>query len=66
MKVIIKQVQQFLDEQYKGKVTDLSPLSGGEWSDAFAFKHQDRDYVARFGKHREEYFVAGVSARCHT
>jgi hygromycin-B 4-O-kinase len=55
MKVIIKQVQQFLDEQYKGKVTDLSPLSGGEWSDAFAFKHQDRDYVARFGKHREDY-----------
>lgn len=34
--------------------SDLEPLSGGEWSTAFAFREGDREYVVRFHERRDD------------
>jgi len=55
MQLTIKQVQQFLSKHYESDVTDIKVLSGGQWSQAFAFKQAGHDLVIRFGQHEEDY-----------
>jgi hygromycin-B 4-O-kinase len=55
MQLTKEQVTQFLASHYKGDVSDVSPLSGGEWSQAFAFRRENVDYVVRFGLHKDDY-----------
>ncbi|HEU5287561.1 MAG TPA: aminoglycoside phosphotransferase family protein [Candidatus Limnocylindria bacterium] len=51
--------------------SDLEPLSGGEWSTAFAFRTGDREYVVRFHERRDDlekdrYAQRWVSGRLRT
>lgn len=58
----IEQVKQFLTERADQEVSDILPLSGGEWSRAFAFRQGDKDFVVRFGQHVEDYNKDEVAA----
>ena len=44
----------FLRQRF-GDIADVEELSGGDWSRAFGFRHEDQDLVIRFGQHREDY-----------
>src|SRR5579871_6629957 len=39
----------------KGNVEGIGPLSGGDWSRAFAFVCGNRPWVARFGRYLEDF-----------
>lgn len=45
----------FLRGRYDDRRVRLEPLSGGNWSTAFGFRHDGADLVARFGRHPEDY-----------
>lgn len=45
----------FLADHYGGRATDVVPLGAGEWSRAYAFTLDDRQLVARFGAHQEDF-----------
>ena len=55
MKLTVTQVEQFLAQHTGQAVTDVMPLTGGEWSQAFAFNMDGKSYVVRFGRHVEDY-----------
>lgn len=54
-KLTVAQVEQFLAQHLKQAVTEILPLKGGEWSQAFAFNMNDKSCVIRFGRHVEDY-----------
>src|SRR4051794_8674957 len=39
---------QFLQEKFNHDVTELTLLSGGDWSQAYSFVHQHKKYVLRW------------------
>lgn len=45
----------FLAARYGPGAGSVAGLGGGDWSRAFAFRLGDRDLVARFGRHREDF-----------
>jgi hygromycin-B 4-O-kinase len=45
----------FLAERYGPDVQGVAELGGGDWSRAFSFRLGDRDLVARFGRHVEDF-----------
>lgn len=45
----------FLRERLADPAITVEPLSGGNWSTAFAFRHDGADLVARFGRHPDDY-----------
>lgn len=45
----------FLRARYDAPAIELEPLTGGNWSTAFAFRHDDADLVVRFGRHPDDY-----------
>ena len=45
MKINEEPIHQFLSGHFQGQVSELVLLSGGEWSQAFAFKHSGKGYV---------------------
>ena len=45
----------FLTERYGPGVGGVTELGGGDWSRAFAFRLDNRDLVARFGRYREDF-----------
>jgi len=49
------QVEEFLVSRERGPVTGIVPLSGGNWSQAFAFRQRERDWVIRFGEYGEDF-----------
>lgn len=55
MKLTTAQVERFLAQHTQQTVTDILPLTGGEWSQAFAFNKDGKSYVIRFGRHVEDY-----------
>lgn len=55
MKLTTEQVQQFLTDHYRSGVSNIIMLSGGNWSQAFAYKQAGKDYVIRFGLHQDDY-----------
>ena len=55
MKLTTEQVQQFLTDHHRTSVSNIIMLSGGNWSQAFAYKQAGKDYVIRFGVHQDDY-----------
>ncbi|MBP6042208.1 phosphotransferase [Candidatus Saccharibacteria bacterium] len=55
MKLTVEQVKKFLKDHIKGEIRNVAPLSGGEWSQAFAYEYLEDDYVVRFGQHKDDY-----------
>lgn len=56
MKLTKEQVKQFLTDHHRTGVSDIIMLSGGNWSQAFAYKQAGKDYVIRFGMHQDDYY----------
>ncbi|MEZ4770166.1 MAG: aminoglycoside phosphotransferase family protein [Caldilineales bacterium] len=59
----IWQVEAFLADRYGAEVSALTSVGRGEWSQAFAFDHQGRGYVVRFGAHRDDFERDRFAAR---
>jgi hygromycin-B 4-O-kinase len=55
MNLTVDQAQDFLTKHSTQEVTAVVPLSGGEWSQAFGFKRDGKDYVVRFGENKDDY-----------
>lgn len=55
MNLTTEQVQQFLTDHHRSSVSNIIMLSGGNWSQAFAYKQAGKDYVIRFGMHQDDY-----------
>ena len=45
----------FLREHLADRTIAVQSLSGGNWSDAYAFRHDGADLVARFGRQPDDY-----------
>ena len=56
-------VEAFLAALFGGDVANVEHLGAGVWSKAFAFRRADRDYVIRFGAHREDFAKDRLAAR---
>jgi hygromycin-B 4-O-kinase len=50
-----EKVKSFLDEYFGESVDHVELLGAGDWSRAFAFDHEGRALVARFGKYRGDF-----------
>ena len=48
-------VATFLGERFGGDVEGVVPVQQGEWSRAFFFRQDGREYVARFGAYLEDF-----------
>jgi hygromycin-B 4-O-kinase len=55
-------VTRFLRERFEA-VGGVEAIAGGEWSQAFAFRADERDYVVRFGAFRDDYEKDRVAFR---
>jgi hygromycin-B 4-O-kinase len=63
MLLTVRQVQQFLTEHLKSVVTDITELSGGDWSQAFAYRCAGRDFVIRIGQYQDDYLKDQFASR---
>lgn len=63
LKLTDAEAQQFLSTHYDTPVTEVTGLSGGNWSQAFGFKCDDNDRVVRFGKHSADYIIDQFASR---
>jgi hygromycin-B 4-O-kinase len=55
MIVNLDRAQAFLAARFGGDAGDVAPIGRGEWSKAFAFRRDGRDYVIRFGAYQEDF-----------
>lgn len=62
MEHTVKQVADFLAGHYEEQISDVAALSGGNWSQAFAFKRNGKPYVIRLGHHVKDYHKDQVAA----
>ncbi len=46
--IALQDTLQFLQEKFNNAVTELTLLSGGDWSQAYSFMYQDKKYVLRW------------------
>ena len=51
----LSDVQTFLTQHFGGRAAEITPLSGGDWSQAYAVSVDGRQVVVRFGAHGEDY-----------
>ena len=49
------EVQTFIDDRFGGRASEVTRLSGGDWSQAYALSLDGTPVVARFGNHGEDY-----------
>ena len=49
------EVQTFINDHFGDRASDLTRLSGGDWSQAYALTVDGQQVVARFGAHGEDY-----------
>lgn len=49
------EVQAFIHEHFGDRAGDVTRLSGGDWSQAYALSLDGKQVVARFGNHGEDY-----------
>lgn len=56
-------VEAFLTARFDGEAGDVASLGAGVWSKAYAFRRAGRDYVIRFGAHREDFAKDSLAAR---
>jgi len=59
----LARVEAFLASRFGGASGEVAPLGTGVWSKAFAFRRAGRDYVIRFGEHREDFAKDRLAAR---
>ncbi len=59
-----EEVSAFLRAHLGDRVADVEPISGGFWSSAFAYRLEDREFVARFGSIRAG-FEADLAAMAY-
>jgi len=57
MNLTVEQVSKFQPHYSSEPVTDVVPLSGGEWSQAFAFKQGGKDYVLRLSRSEDDFLI---------
>ena len=50
-----REVQAFIDDRFGGRASEVTRLSGGDWSQAYALSLDGTQVVARFGIHGEDY-----------
>jgi hygromycin-B 4-O-kinase len=50
-----RQVQAFIDDRFGDRASQVTRLSGGDWSQAYALFLDGTQVVARFGTHGEDY-----------
>jgi hygromycin-B 4-O-kinase len=48
-------VQSFIDDRFGDRASEVTRLSGGDWSQAYALSLDGTQVVARFGTHGEDY-----------
>lgn len=65
MTVTLDQAAAFLAARLDPTVTDVAEIGAGAWSRCFAFTHQGRELVARFGKHVDDFEKDRVAYRYH-
>jgi aminoglycoside phosphotransferase (APT) family kinase protein len=53
--ITVDRVKAFLSDRYGDRVRTVEPLAGGDWSQAFAFRLDDGDFVVRFGSWPEDF-----------
>jgi hygromycin-B 4-O-kinase len=54
-RITIDEARAFLGHRYRSAVTAVAELRGGDWSSAFGFQLDGRDFVARFGQWRDDF-----------
>ncbi|MEP6986895.1 MAG: fructosamine kinase family protein, partial [Chloroflexota bacterium] len=54
---------QFLQEKFDQDVTELTLLSGGDWSQAYSFVHQQQKYVLRWCHSSETFEKDALASR---
>ena len=50
-----REVQALIDDRFGGRASEVTRLSGGDWSEAYALSLDGTQVVARFGIHGEDY-----------
>ena len=50
-----REVQAFIDDRFGDRASEVTRLSGGDWSQAYALTLDGTQVVARFGSHGEDY-----------
>jgi hygromycin-B 4-O-kinase len=53
----------FLAERYGRRARDITPLQGGDWSQAFAFTLDGHEVIARFGRYLDDYLKDQIMVR---
>jgi hypothetical protein len=61
--VDVARVEAFLVTWFGGDSSDVVHLGTGVWSQAFAFRRAERDYVIRFGTYQEDFAKDHLAAR---
>ncbi len=56
-------VQAFIDDRFGDRASEVTRLSGGDWSQAYALSLDGTKVVARFGSHGEDYKKDQVASR---
>lgn len=59
----LEDVQHFLRDHFDDEVTQVVALGAGAWSQAFAFRREDRDWVIRLGVHGQDFAKDQFAAR---
>jgi len=57
------QAEAFLMGRFGPAIRDVTPIGYGEWSRAYAYRHGDDEYVARFGRYAEDFAKDRRAAR---
>lgn len=55
MPLELADANQYLSNHYGEDISGLERLVGGDWSEAFEFTAGGKPYVARFGRHRDDF-----------
>ncbi len=56
-------VAAFLTARFGDSCERIARVGQGKWSTAFAFRHADREFVVRFGAHRDDFDKDRLAAR---
>ena len=51
----LDEARSFLDNHLKSKTKDVELLTGGDWSAAYAYLHDGKEYVIRFAASKEDF-----------
>jgi hygromycin-B 4-O-kinase len=63
MSVDVARAERFLRERFGADVREVTTFEQGEWSKAFAFRHDGRGYVVRFSAHEEDFAKDRIAMR---